>query len=492
MNNYNFPENIRVHPSSKKLISSILNLDPSKRPSLDAILEHEFFRIYNSVPVVLPLSTLACPPSNKYISQFTKNEGNFFVNNNSGGLGTSNTYNNAQYKYLNNLDGNNQLIQMELNKLNNMNSAENINYNENSKDIINRLLNNNGVSENGLGHRKSESLGGNNYDENFMEKVNQILQNVNNNNGNGTDRSAGGSRNIGKGENFVNSKKGTIEREENQNIINNNYFINVGNLNNMELKLDNSVLKKLEEGGIQGIPNLNVNQLNLLNNVFVPTQTAKNIFMNKITKFYDYTNKFGIIYFVNNSYLGICFNDYSNILKNCSIEETPDNKNVNKELQYIYLEKDGKNILNFDENGFEAYIKNIKTSSKDIVKKFDIFKHILQKYTGELKTITGNFPPSHMPNTKICYVKKFLKVQQAMMFRLSNKLIQVSFVDKTELIMSTETSDFLYRTKNNEEMQDSIQNVMGGDNLELIKRIKFAKNLLIHFVKNQKSKKVPK
>ena len=77
MNSYTFPENIKVDPSAKKLISSILNLDPSKRPSLDAIIDHDFFKIYHSVPVVMPLSTLACPPSQAYIAQFTKNEGKF-------------------------------------------------------------------------------------------------------------------------------------------------------------------------------------------------------------------------------------------------------------------------------------------------------------------------------------------------------------------------------------------------------------------------------
>jgi serine/threonine protein kinase len=68
MKNYSFPENIKVDPTAKKLISSILNLDPSKRPSLDAIAEHDFFKMYHSVPVLMPLSTLACPPSQVYIS----------------------------------------------------------------------------------------------------------------------------------------------------------------------------------------------------------------------------------------------------------------------------------------------------------------------------------------------------------------------------------------------------------------------------------------
>lgn len=72
MNSYKFPENIKVDESAKKLIESILVLDPAKRPTLDEIAQHDFFKIYQSVPFVLPLSTLSCPPGPKYIEQFLK------------------------------------------------------------------------------------------------------------------------------------------------------------------------------------------------------------------------------------------------------------------------------------------------------------------------------------------------------------------------------------------------------------------------------------
>jgi len=45
-------------------------LDPAQRLSLDQILEHEFFRIGQAIPKHLPASTLACPPSENYISQY--------------------------------------------------------------------------------------------------------------------------------------------------------------------------------------------------------------------------------------------------------------------------------------------------------------------------------------------------------------------------------------------------------------------------------------
>lgn len=64
MNAYTFPDHISISDQIKSLITKILQTDPSKRPGLDEILLHEFFNMGNSIPKLLPASTLACPPSN--------------------------------------------------------------------------------------------------------------------------------------------------------------------------------------------------------------------------------------------------------------------------------------------------------------------------------------------------------------------------------------------------------------------------------------------
>ena len=44
MNAYSFPEHIPISAQAKNLITKILHNDPTKRPSLDEIEQHEFFR----------------------------------------------------------------------------------------------------------------------------------------------------------------------------------------------------------------------------------------------------------------------------------------------------------------------------------------------------------------------------------------------------------------------------------------------------------------
>lgn len=67
MNSYSFPDHVPISDAAKSLITKILNLDPSKRPTPDEILQHPFINNGGTIPKLLPVSTLACPPSASYM-----------------------------------------------------------------------------------------------------------------------------------------------------------------------------------------------------------------------------------------------------------------------------------------------------------------------------------------------------------------------------------------------------------------------------------------
>lgn len=87
INAYSFPEHVTISSAAKSLIHKILNLQPEKRPTLDEILNHEFLANHNCLPRLLPISTLACPPSSSFVKQYSlkkENEGNSLtINSNS-------------------------------------------------------------------------------------------------------------------------------------------------------------------------------------------------------------------------------------------------------------------------------------------------------------------------------------------------------------------------------------------------------------------------
>ena len=70
MNAYSFPEHLTIHPAAKSLITSILQTEPEKRPTLDEILAHEYLCNTKAIPSHLPVSTLACPPPSSFVKQY--------------------------------------------------------------------------------------------------------------------------------------------------------------------------------------------------------------------------------------------------------------------------------------------------------------------------------------------------------------------------------------------------------------------------------------
>jgi polo-like kinase 1 len=75
MNAYNFPDQVAITDAARDIITQILNNDPSKRPTVDEILQHEWINHTGTIPRLLPASTLACPPSSTYIKQFLPQNG---------------------------------------------------------------------------------------------------------------------------------------------------------------------------------------------------------------------------------------------------------------------------------------------------------------------------------------------------------------------------------------------------------------------------------
>jgi polo-like kinase 1 len=67
---YTFPEQSSISENAKDLIIKMLNLDASKRPSLDDILQHPFLKSGVNVPKLLPASTLTRAPSSHFLDKF--------------------------------------------------------------------------------------------------------------------------------------------------------------------------------------------------------------------------------------------------------------------------------------------------------------------------------------------------------------------------------------------------------------------------------------
>jgi polo-like kinase 1 len=77
-----------------------------------------------------------------------------------------------------------------------------------------------------------------------------------------------------------------------------------------------------------------------------------------------------------------------------------------------------------------------------------------------------------------------MKTRHAILFRLSNKIVQVNFTDKTEVILSSEHKMLTYVNKKAERSNYPLATALESSNTEMTKRLKYTKEILAHMVLN--------
>ena len=80
------------------------------------------------------------------------------------------------------------------------------------------------------------------------------------------------------------------------------------------------------------------------------------------------------------------------------------------------------------------------------------------------------------------YVKKWMRTRHAIMFRLSNKIVQVCFQDHTEIILSSESRVVTYVNKQSERSTYPLSSALENSNYEMTKRLKYTKDILTHML----------
>lgn len=82
------------------------------------------------------------------------------------------------------------------------------------------------------------------------------------------------------------------------------------------------------------------------------------------------------------------------------------------------------------------------------------------------------------------YVKKWMRTKHAIMFRLSNKIVQVNFQDHTEILLNSESRLVTYVNKKGERQTLPLNQALESNNAEMTKRLKYTKDILTHMLQN--------
>lgn len=113
---------------------------------------------------------------------------------------------------------------------------------------------------------------------------------------------------------------------------------------------------------------------------------------------------------------------------------------------------------------------------------------LLKRFIGYLDQ---NFKPEDIehdrPTGNLVYVKKWIKTRQAKIFKMSNKVVQVYFKDKTEILLCSTTKKVTYTNKKGIRESHSLGSTFKNINEEMNKRMEYTKNILAHLLQGKGS-----
>ena len=210
---------------------------------------------------------------------------------------------------------------------------------------------------------------------------------------------------------------------------------------------------------------------NLKNYVSYSKIKFKTINLNEVIYLVDFNDKliknYGIGYRLNNNNIGFLFNDESQMTK------------INNEIDYIFYHK---------KDSMTKYIQNIiinipsKNISEDILKKIKLLFQIEQELKRKkIKYIPNNILIKYI--TEDVYLQKYKKGFNCFTFLLSNKNIQVTFLDGSIILFNHFPKALIYYSndkKNNINIfplkpEDNFSDI-NCENFSINKKIKYALN----------------
>eukprot|EP00747_Dinoflagellata_sp_TGD_P163614 gnl/TRDRNA2_/TRDRNA2_182462_c0_seq1.p1 gnl/TRDRNA2_/TRDRNA2_182462_c0~~gnl/TRDRNA2_/TRDRNA2_182462_c0_seq1.p1 ORF type:complete len:1009 (+),score=127.49 gnl/TRDRNA2_/TRDRNA2_182462_c0_seq1:258-3029(+) len=203
-----------------------------------------------------------------------------------------------------------------------------------------------------------------------------------------------------------------------------------------------------------------------------------------VTKWVDYSSKYGVGYILSDGSIGVYFNDSTKTIL------APDGQ----QFDYITRRTQERPEVRSTYT-FESYPEDLK-------KKVTLLRHfknymvtdVLEQKEGATVGDSSLPAPAKQPNSpfggsqaqprdaQAPYVKKWTRNKHAIMFQLSNKIVQVIFFDKTEAVLSSRSHMVTYVDKKGQVCSYPLSSVLDAPSPELAKRLRYTKDILVNLL----------
>lgn len=183
-----------------------------------------------------------------------------------------------------------------------------------------------------------------------------------------------------------------------------------------------------------------------------------------VSKWVDYSEKYGLGYLLSNSACGVYFNDSSRIIL------SPDS---------VHFEYQDRRLAPGQVPSVQRH--TLQDFPAELHKKATLLKHFrkyLLQHSAKPAPVTASSSAS-----QAVYVKRWLRTKHAILFRLSNRTVQVNFMDHTEVILASIQNLVTFTDKTGVRTSYALNAVLDQcPSPELYRRIKYTKEILAHML----------
>jgi polo-like kinase 1 len=227
-----------------------------------------------------------------------------------------------------------------------------------------------------------------------------------------------------------------------------------------------------------------------------------------ICKWVDYASKYGVGYQLSNGNYGVYFNDATKIILHAGGDASTIEYVERKRLAFgsyddwqVFTWTDHRESLrkkvtllrhfrqHLDEHlppGQEAPLESGTMLTALGVEAAPVGSAVVTNRPGlahpaaTATTAAGTHRPVHL--------KRWMRTRHAMIFRLSNRVIQVDFFDTTQLVLSASQSLVTYRDKQGRRIQLRLHAIPNCP--ELVKRLRYLRDILGHLTQQQQQQQI--
>jgi polo-like kinase 1 len=205
-----------------------------------------------------------------------------------------------------------------------------------------------------------------------------------------------------------------------------------------------------------------------------------------VTEFADFSSKYGMAYRMSTGHTGVHYNDSTKMIW----------EPISNKVEYFARIKETVNGVVHATDDLTSF--NMDTSPDSLNKKVTLikyFKTYLSRSRGRREGVEvvacSPFTPQtsslltepHMTSDMV-YVKRWMITQQAVIFRLSNKCIQVCFFDKHEVILMSEQKTVAFTDASGRRRTMPLSAV-SSQSEDVAQRLKYTKDILCKLISNK-------